>query len=123
MFRMVITSGEPMPFALRNELRELFAGVGATSVAIRARYAFTEMQGGMVQCAENSQPQNVCPDLYYLEVVDPDTGRPLSDGESGMLAITHLHRRGTGLIHYLVGDIVTLARAPCPVCGQQKASR
>ena len=118
----MITSGEPVPLSLRRELRELFAAVGASSVEIRARYAFTEMQGGMIQCAENAQPQNVCPDLYYLEVVDPDTGRSLSDGESGMLAITHLHRRGTVLLRYLVGDIVTLSRASCPVCGQQGES-
>jgi phenylacetate-coenzyme A ligase PaaK-like adenylate-forming protein len=35
-----------------------------------------------------------------------------------MLAITHLHRRGTVLLRYLVGDVVTLARAPCPHCGR-----
>ena len=62
--------------------------------------------------------QNVTPDLYHLEVVDPETGRRLPDGESGMLAITHLHRRGTVLLRYLVGDIVTLSREPCPHCGR-----
>ena len=35
-----------------------------------------------------------------------DLARRLPDGESGMLAITHLHRRGTVLLRYLVGDIV-----------------
>jgi phenylacetate-coenzyme A ligase PaaK-like adenylate-forming protein len=87
-------------------------------VQFRARYAFTEMQGGLVQCAEDAAGQNVTPDLYYLETVDPDSGRRLPDGESGMLAITHLHRRGTVLLRYLVGDIVTLSREPCPHCGR-----
>jgi phenylacetate-coenzyme A ligase PaaK-like adenylate-forming protein len=36
-----------------------------------------------------------------------------------MLAITHLHRRGTVLLRYLVGDIVTLAHAPCPICNRE----
>jgi phenylacetate-CoA ligase len=76
------------------------------------------MQGGLVQCAEGAAPQNLVPDLYHLEVVDPDTGRSLADGESGALAITHLHRRGTVLLRYLVGDIVTLSRTPCPICGR-----
>jgi len=71
-----------------------------------------------VQCADDAQAQNVVPDLYYLEVVDPDSGRRLPDGESGMLAVTHLHRRGTVLLRYLVGDIVTLSREPCPHCGR-----
>jgi phenylacetate-coenzyme A ligase PaaK-like adenylate-forming protein len=116
--RLVITSGEPVPAALRNALRELLDGCGARSIAFRARYAFTEMQGGLVQCADDAPVQNVTPDLYHLEVVDPDTGRRLLDGEVGMLAITHLHRRGTVLLRYLVGDIVTLSREPCPICGR-----
>ena len=62
--------------ALRAEMREQLARLGAAAVDIRARYAFTEMQGGLVQCAEDAQPQNVCPDLYHLEVVDPDERPP-----------------------------------------------
>jgi phenylacetate-CoA ligase len=116
--RLVLTSGEPVPAALRAELRALLARLGATTVDIRARYAFTEMQGGLVQCAEHAEVQNLCPDLYYLEVVDPDTGRGLADDESGALAITHLHRRGTVLLRYLVGDIVALARTNCALCGR-----
>jgi phenylacetate-CoA ligase len=116
--RRIVTSGEPVPAALRAELREQLARLGAASVQIRARYAFTEMQGGLVQCAEDAEPQNLCPDFYCLEVVDPATGRSLPDGESGMLASTHVHRRGTVLLRYLVGDVVTLARAPCPHCGR-----
>jgi phenylacetate-coenzyme A ligase PaaK-like adenylate-forming protein len=116
--RLVITSGEPMPPALRDEIRSRLGRVGADRVAIRARYAFTEMQGGLVQCAEDAAGQNVVPDLYYLEAVDPGSGRAVPDGEPGMLAITHLHRRGTVLLRYLVGDIVTLSRAPCPLCGR-----
>ena len=118
--RLVITSGEPVPPALRDEMKGLLGACGAGPVAFRARYAFTEMQGGLVQCAEDAPGQNVTPDLYYLEVVDPDSGRRLPDGESGMLAITHLHRRGTVLLRYLVGDIVTLSREPCPDCGQDR---
>jgi phenylacetate-CoA ligase len=117
--RLVLTSGEPVPATLRAELCEKLAHLGASSVQIRARYAFTEMQGGLVQCAENAEPQNLAPDLYYLEVVDPESGRRLSDGESGALAITHLHRRGTVLLRYLVGDLVTLSRTPCPLCGRE----
>lgn len=117
--RLVLTSGEPVPATLRVELREQLARLGASAVDIRARYAFTEMQGGLVQCAEDAPVQNVCPDLYHLEIVDPKTGRSLADGESGALAITHLHRRGTVLLRYLVGDIVALSRRPCPHCGRE----
>ena len=116
--RLVLTSGEPVPAALRAEFKQQLAKMGARDIGIRARYAFTEMQGGLVQCADEADGQNVCPDLYFLEVVDPETGRRLPDGESGMLAITHLHRRGTVQLRYLVGDIVTLSHEPCPHCGR-----
>ena len=53
--RLVLTSGEPVPPPLRAELREQLARLGAAAVAIRARYAFTEMQGGLVQCAEEAR--------------------------------------------------------------------
>jgi phenylacetate-coenzyme A ligase PaaK-like adenylate-forming protein len=117
--RLVITSGEPMPAALRREMRGQLARLGASAVDIRARYAFTEMQGGLVQCADAAPPQNLGSDLYYLETVDPQSGRRLPDGDSGMLAITHLHRRGTVLLRYLVGDVVALSRGPCPFCGRE----
>ncbi len=117
--RLVITSGEPMPAALRKETREQLVRLGAPAVDIRARYAFTEMQGGLVQCAAEAQAQNLGPDLYYLEAVEEGTGRRLPDGESGMLAVTHLHRRGTVLLRYLVGDVVTLSRERCPICGRE----
>src|SRR5262245_5099612 len=116
--RLVLTSGEPVPATLRAALRDHLARLGAGSVQIRARYAFTEMQGGLVQCAEEAAVQNIVPDLYHLEVVDSATGRRHGEGESGALAITHLHRRGTVLLRYLVGDIVTLSRMPCPHCGR-----
>ena len=115
--RLVITSGEPVPAALRGEFRERLARLGASTVDVRARYAFTEMQGGLVQCADDAAAQNVAPDLYYLEALD-EAGRRVPDGETGMLAITHLHRRGTVLLRYLVGDLVALSRAPCPHCGR-----
>src|SRR5690606_9018554 len=57
-------------------------------------------------------------EIQYHEVVDADTGRRLLDGERGHLAVTHLDRRGTVLIRFLVGDVVSIARTPCPHCGR-----
>ena len=74
--------------------------------------------GGLAQCHEEGAWHNPAPELLFHEVVDPDTGRRLPDGERGALAITHLDRRGTTLIRYLVGDIVSLSHEPCPHCGR-----
>ena len=116
--RLVVTSGEPVSGPLRDELRRNLQSMGAGEVGFRARYAFTEMQGGLVQCADDAAPQNVVPDLYLLETVDPETGARVAYGDEGHLAITHLHRRGTVLLRYIVGDVVTLSLDPCPVSGR-----
>ena len=42
----------------------------------------------------------------------------LPDGERGALAVTHLNRRGTVLVRFLVGDIVAVERGACPHCGR-----
>ena len=82
------------------------------------RYSCTEMQGGLVQCCNDAAPQNLVPDLYHLEVVDPDTGQCLPEGTEGALALTHLHRRGTVFLRYLVGDLIALRLGECPHCGR-----
>ena len=116
--KFVVTSGEPVSAGLRNELRDNLQTMGAGDVGFRARYAFTEMQGGLVQCGDDEAPQNITPDIYFLETVNPDTGERVPYGQEGHLAITHLHRRGTVMLRYIVGDLVTLSLDPCPVSGR-----
>ena len=106
----IVTSGEPVPAALRAELRQQLSRLGAIVQRRRELAALRRHSRGQFGVLFEVP--------YCLEVVDPATGRSLPDGESGMLAITHLHRRGTVLLRYLVGDVVTLARAPCPHCGR-----
>jgi phenylacetate-CoA ligase len=115
--RMIVTSGEPVSDAMREELLQALRDFGCPDPQIRLRYSFTEMQGGLVQCCNGATLQNVCPELYYLEVVDPATGKRLPEGETGALALTHLNRRGTVMLRYLVGDTVALKLEPCPHCG------
>lgn len=116
--RMAIVTGEPVSAALQEELAEHLRAFGAENPQVRLRYSFTEMQGGMVQCCNGAAVQNMAPDLYYLEVVDPATGARVPEGEEGAMALTHLHRRGTVFLRYLVGDLVGLRTEYCPYCGR-----
>jgi phenylacetate-CoA ligase len=115
--RMAITTGEPVSPALQQEFMEQLRAFGCQEPQVRLRYSFTEMQGGMVQNRNGATLQNIVPDLYFLEVVNPETGERMADGEEGSLAITHLHRRGTVLLRYLVGDAVSLKLETCPESG------
>jgi len=116
--RMAVLTGEPVSAVLRAELAEHLRAFGAEDPQVRVRYSFTEMQGGLVQCCNGAAPQNLAPDLYYLETVNPETGVPVPEGEEGALALTHLHRRGTVCLRYLVGDLVGIRNEHCPHCGR-----
>ncbi|MEQ9199307.1 MAG: hypothetical protein RLN80_04920, partial [Rhodospirillales bacterium] len=52
----------------------------------------------------------------YFEVVDPESHKPLPDGQRGMAVMTHLNRRGTVLLRYALGDLTVLSREACPHC-------
>ena len=115
--RMCGVTGEASTPAMREDIRQRLRSLGARGAVIFDRYGSTE-SGGLAQCHEEGAWHNPAPELLFHEVVDPDTGRRLPDGERGALAITHLDRRGTTLIRYLVGDIVSLSHEPCPHCGR-----
>jgi phenylacetate-CoA ligase len=57
------------------------------------------------------------PELFHLAVVDED-GAPVPDGQPGLLCLSHLDRRGTVLLRYVLGDTVVLSHDPCPRCGR-----
>ena len=115
--RMCALSGESSTPAMREELRGCLRTLGAHGTTVFDRYGSTEL-GAFAQCCEDGDYHNPAPEIQYHEVVDPETGRRLPDGERGALAVTHLDRRGTVLIRFVVGDVVGLTRQPCAVCGR-----
>ena len=115
--RMCAITGEATSVALREDIRRCLRDMGVKNPLIFNRYGSTEL-GAFAQCREEGDWHNPTPDLQYHEIVDPVTGQRLSDGERGALAVTHLDRRGTVLIRFLVGDIVSIDRSPCPHCGR-----
>lgn len=115
--RMCVITGEASSPAMREELRRCLHELGAADTIVFDRYGSTEL-GAFAQCVEDGPWHNPAPEIQYHEIVDPDTGRRLPDGERGALAVTHLNRRGTVLLRFLVGDTASLERGPCPHCGR-----
>lgn len=61
---------------------------------------------------------HVWDDHYLPEVVDPETGRVLPDGELGELCVTTLTRQGLPLVRYRTHDLTRIrSREPC-ACGR-----
>ena len=110
-------TGEAISTEMRGDRCERLRSMGVADPIIFDRYGSTE-SGGLAQCHEDGDWHNPAPDVLFHEVVDPDTGHRLPDGERGALAITHINRRGTTLIRYLVGDIISLSHDVCPHCGR-----
>lgn len=56
-------------------------------------------------------------DLFYCEIIDPDTGEVLPDGEWGEMVITPLKKQALPLLRYRTHDITRIHREPC-ACGR-----
>ena len=115
--RMCAITGEATSPALREDIRRCLREMGAARPVIFNRYGSTEL-GAFAQCREEGDWHNPAPELQYHEIVDLDTGKRLPDGERGALAVTHLDKRGTALIRFVVGDIVSIDHSPCQHCGR-----
>lgn len=110
--------GEACPKAMREDMQRRLINMGAEEPFISNSYGFTEMQGAMPECCDFSGCHNPAPNLYFFEIVDEATGKRLPNGERGLICITHLNRRGTVLLRYVIGDLGALSHETCPNCGR-----
>jgi phenylacetate-CoA ligase len=85
-------------------------------------YGLSEVIGPGVscECVEARSGLHVNEDHFLPEVVDPESGEPLADGEQGVLVFTTLSKEAMPLVRYWTGDITSLDRSECP-CGRTLA--
>ncbi len=102
-----------------NELRlQIEAGLGIDALDI---YGLSEMGGPGVafECLCKAG-MHVSEDHYLAEIIDPDTLRPLPEGEVGELVFTTLSREAQPLVRYRTRDLCSLTSEPC-ACGRTSA--
>ena len=116
--RLACITGEAASDAFLENFKRIMEQLGCAGTGIVNRYGSTEQGSAMVECTPGSGFHAMAPDHLYHEVIDADGGERCADGETGMLAFTHLQRRGTAFLRYLVGDQVTVSRDACPHCGR-----
>ncbi len=84
-------------------------------------YGLTEIIGPGVACeCEYQDMLHIAEDHFYAEIIDPETGKQLPDGEKGELVFTTLTKEGTPVIRYRTRDITFITREPCK-CGRTSA--
>jgi phenylacetate-CoA ligase len=111
--RYACLGAEPWTEAIRTEVD---AGLGIRSTNI---YGLSEIIGPGVsnECVEARNGSHVNEDHFYPEIVDPETGEPLPDGEEGVLVFTTLTKEALPLLRYWTGDVCSLSSEPC-ACGR-----
>ncbi len=82
-------------------------------------YGLSEVMGPGVsaECLETRDGAHVNEDHFLVEVVDPQSGQPLPDGEVGELVFSTLTKEALPLLRYRTGDLASLTREPC-ACGR-----
>jgi phenylacetate-CoA ligase len=111
--RFAVLGAEPWTERMRTEID---AGLGVRCTNI---YGLSEIVGPGVscECVEERSGSHVNEDHFLPEIVDPETGEPLPEGDEGVLILTTLTKRALPLVRYWTGDICSLTTAPCS-CGR-----
>ncbi|MEM7600183.1 MAG: AMP-binding protein [Verrucomicrobiota bacterium] len=120
--RRIVLGGEKVPEGLRRKLRALCAELGSGKVEVMATYGFTEAKMAFPECPSNggeATGYHLYPDLGIVEVIDPDTGEVVPDGEPGEVVFTPLDSRGSVVLRYRTGDLISggITHEECPACG------
>jgi len=81
-------------------------------------YGMSEMNGPGVafECTYRTG-MHLWEDFYIPEVIDPDTGEQLPDGEEGELVLTHINREAMPIIRYRTRDLTRIVPGECE-CGR-----
>ena len=82
-------------------------------------YGLTEIYGpGIgISCPENDG-MHVFNDYVYVEIIDPETGEVLPDGEWGEIVLTTLQKEGAPLIRFRTHDLSRIVPGTC-ACGRE----
>lgn len=81
-------------------------------------YGLTEIYGpGIGINCEHNTGMHIWDDFLYLEIINPETGEPVPDGETGEIVITTLVKEGAPLIRYRTHDLSRIIPGKCP-CGR-----
>jgi phenylacetate-CoA ligase len=102
--RVGIFGAEPWTEAMRADI-ERRLGIDAVDI-----YGLSEVIGpGVAQeCIETKDGPTIWEDHFYPEIIDPDSGRVLPDGEEGELVFTSLTKEALPVIRYRTRDLTRL---------------
>jgi phenylacetate-CoA ligase len=110
--RVGVFGAEPWSEAMRQRIQK-DTGIRAYDI-----YGLSEIIGPGVgaECVHQIG-LHLYEDHFFPEIIDPVSGRVLSDGSEGELVLTTLSKQAMPMIRYRTRDVTTLVAEPCP-CGR-----
>ena len=112
--RIALVGSEMLTDAMREEMHKCWGD----DVLITSNYGMSELVGpgvsGECECLDG---MHINEDFFLPEIIDPETGEVLPEGEKGELVITCIKKEGIPLIRYRTRDITRLTYKPCK-CGR-----
>ncbi|BCR05010.1 phenylacetate-coenzyme A ligase [Desulfuromonas versatilis] len=111
--RIGIFGAEPWTEEIRGEIEEKL-NIKAIDI-----YGLSEILGPgvAIECWEAQKGLHIWEDHFIPEIINPETGQVLPDGELGELVITTITKEGIPMIRYRTRDITRIMAEPC-VCGR-----
>lgn len=109
--RAAILGAEPWSENMRRHIEERM-GIKAQNC-----YGASELSGPLFTECHEQDGIHIWGDLCLLEVVDPETGEHVGDGERGELVFTMLKREALPIIRYRIGDLSEITWEKCN-CGR-----
>jgi len=106
-----IFGAEPWSLETRKRIEDA-TGINAYDI-----YGTSEISGPLFTECHVKKGIHVWADMFLIEVLDPKTGEPVQDGETGELVFTTLHKFALPLIRYRIGDLSIMNSEPCD-CGR-----
>ena len=102
--RIGVFGAEPWTGQMRADI-EARAGLDAVDI-----YGLSEVMGPGVamECAETKDGPVIWEDHFYPEIINPETGAPVADGEEGELVFTSLTKEAMPIIRYRTRDLSRL---------------
>ena len=99
-----IFGAEPWGEAMREEIEER-CGLDAVDI-----YGLSEVIGPGVanECIETKDGPTIWEDHFYPEIINPESGEPVADGEMGELVFTSLTKEALPIIRYRTRDLTRL---------------
>lgn len=110
--KVLVIGAEPHTDEQRKKIENML-GVKAYN-----SFGMSEMSGPGVafECTEQNG-MHFWEDCFYVEIIDPETGKPVPVGETGELVLTTLDRDMMPLIRYRTRDLTRIIPGKCP-CGR-----